>query len=163
MNNRLRKPNDDKRKSMSKIQDQLDRKVLCETPGCQKPLSQMSGPGSDCLCRVCQLKLSEYEGGMGRRDRISTIHRKHFCENEKCGYNPYEDTTTEFYHLKKTNQILFERICRTQLIGDHNVVRKVDGNAETETDIKTLCLLCNAVKTIINEDYKPRLSVQSKT
>ncbi len=136
----------DQQKTITQLR--RDQGKTCTIPGCNSPVTHMQGPGSSTLCREHQLKLADYEGGMGRMDRPHTFHRKHFCE--ECGYNPFEDPKYEKY---KDNPALFNRLCRNQIIGDHQH-RRSDGGEDTEENIKSLCLRCNADKTILNEDYR---------
>lgn len=135
----------DKPKSLAQIRKEIGK--TCSIPGCGKPLTNMEGPGANTLCREHQLAQIDY-GGMGRPDRPHTFHRKTYCE--ECGYSPFEDPKYEKY---KDNPELFNRLCRSQLIGDHQH-RQADGGGDHEENIKTLCLRCNSDKTIINEDYK---------
>ena len=136
----------DKPKSLAQARKELDK--TCSVPGCGKPLTNMLGPGSDSLCREHQLGLKEY-GGMGRMDRPHTFHRKMYCE--ECSYSPFDDPKYSVY--KQSNPDLFNRLCRNQLIGDHQH-RQADGGSDEESNIRTLCLRCNSDKTILNEDYK---------
>jgi len=41
--------------------------------------------------------------------------------------------------------------------GDHNGLRKADGGDDSEENVKALCYVCHAKKTILNEDYKKNL------
>lgn len=143
----MRNLREDLPKSLSQIKKEQGKQ--CSIDGCSKPLTTMQGPGSGSLCREHQLKQIEY-GGPGRSDRPHTFHRKQFCE--VCGYNPYQDPKYQSY--KESDPDLFNRLCRAQLIGDHSVIRKVDGGTDTEDNIKTLCLSCDRDKTIVNEDYR---------
>lgn len=136
----------DQPKSLSQLKKDQGR--ICSIPGCGKPVTHMQGPGSSSLCRDHQLQQRDY-GGMGRLDRPHTFHRKQCCE--ECGYSPFEDPKYEQY--KESNPELYNRLCRTQLIGDHQH-RQADGGDHTAENIKTLCLRCNADKTILNEDYR---------
>ena len=78
----FRTAQDDKLKSLSIIKRQHEAGAVCSIPGCGNPLSNMTGPGSDCLCREHQLAQREY-GGPGRIDRPHTFHRKWVCAH--CG------------------------------------------------------------------------------
>lgn len=123
-----------------------DQGKLCTI--CNQPITHMQGYGQSLLCREHQLKSNKYNNGLGRLDRLYTFHRKHYCEN--CGYNPYEDSKYDKY---KTDLKLFNRLCRNQLVGDHQQ-RRSDGGSDCAENIKTYCLRCNADKTILSEDYK---------
>lgn len=145
----MRNGNWDQPKSLAQIKK--ERGQICSVPGCGKPLTHMKGPGSGVLCREHQLGQREY-GGMGRVDRLHTFHRKDYCE--ECGYNPADETERKYPGLRERDPMLFSRLVRNKLIGDHQN-RKSDGGEDTAENIKTLCLNCNADKTILNEDYKP--------
>ena len=82
----FRLPKDDKRKTSSKINKQLIEGISCII--CSKPISKMTGPGSDKLCRLCQIQQREY-GGYGRIDRPHTFHRSDVCSC--CGQDINED------------------------------------------------------------------------
>lgn len=135
----------DKPKSMAQIRREIGK--TCCIPGCGQPLTTTEGPGNESLCREHQLEQREY-GGMGRSDRPHTFHRKRYCED--CGYSPFEDPKYQQY---KSNEDLFNRLCRSQLIGDHQQ-RQSDGGSDEKENIRTLCLRCNSDKTILNEDYR---------
>jgi hypothetical protein len=138
---------------------QLRKEVheVCKIDGCGKPLTQFIGPGSERLCRDHQLNLREYDGA-GRLDRPHTLNKKKFCED--CGYNPWEDTKWANYRYKEEDPELFNRLCRSRLIGDHHGDRRADGGDDSAENIKTLCLFCNADETILNEDYLPSKTKQ---
>jgi HNH endonuclease len=137
-------------KSFKQIADETSKGETCSIPGCNKPLTPFKGPGQDVYCLNHQLEQKEF-GGMGSsRNSLHTFHRKRYCED--CGYNPFEDPKYDQY---KNDLELYNRLCRSQLIGDHNLVREADGGEDVKENIKTLCLRCNADKTIINKDYLP--------
>ncbi len=147
----------DKQKSWKTIQEETSRGATCSIPGCSNPLTVFKGPGQDVYCREHQLAQKEY-GGMGSgRNAPHTFHREFYCE--ECGYNPFEDPKYDQY---KSEPDLFNRLCRSQLIADHNLVREADGGQHTKENIKTLCLRCNADKTILNKDYLPSKLVDNK-
>jgi hypothetical protein len=106
----------------------------------------MQGPGSGVLCREHQLQQREY-GGMGRIDRPHTFYRKWTCSC--CGYNPLEDARL----ADVEDEMVKRRIGRVLMHGDH-IERQSDGGADTEENIQSLCYVCHAKKTVINEDYK---------
>lgn len=135
----------DKPKNVSQLIKEQGK--TCSTPGCGKPLTQMKGPGESTLCRECQIKLIEY-GGMGRQNRPHTFHRKYECE--ECGYNPLEDTRL----ADITDEFTKRRVARMLIHGDHSVKRKSDGGSDEADNIRSLCYVCHAKKTALNEDWK---------
>lgn len=124
---------------------------LCSIDGCDNPITPFKGPGSDCLCRDHQLKQVEY-GGTGKLARPHTFHRKWVCDD--CGKDVYDEVSRKFPGMEESDPDRFNRLCRNRIIGDHQH-RKSDGGADTEENIRTLCLDCNSDKTILNEDYRP--------
>jgi len=146
----IRLPRSDKKKSAAIIKYQLNNKLICSLDGCDSELSIYEGPGSESLCRAHQLKQREYNG-LGRLDRPHTFHRKWVCD--MCGIDIAERIRTKYPTLEETSPVLFNRLCRNQIIGDH-IVRKADGGLDTEDNIQSLCLLCNSDKTILNEDWR---------
>ena len=135
----------DKPKSLAQVKKELDE--VCCIPGCGKFLTQMLGPGSGVLCRDHQINQREY-GGMGRIDRPHTFHRDWVCED--CGYNSLEDPRIKDIE----DEMVKRRIARVLMHGDHHDERKADGGEDTKENIRSLCYVCHAKKTIINEDYK---------
>ena len=107
----------------------------------------MEGPGSEVLCREHQLKQREY-GGMGRIDRPHTFHRDWICS--ECGYNVLEDPRLADIEDEMTKR----RVGRVLMHGDHHGERRADGGDDSAENIKCLCVVCHAKKTILNEDYK---------
>ena len=55
--------------------------------------------------------------------------------------------------METANPILFNRLCRNRIIGDHQV-RQADGGDDSEGNIRSMCLNCNSDKTIISEDWR---------
>lgn len=141
---------EDERKSSAIIKRQLKYKLVCCIDGCGKPISQMTGPGSDRLCREHQVNQREY-GGVGRLDRPHTFHRKWVCDH--CGKDVSEEVRKKFPDLEESDPIIFNRLCRNRIIGDH-IIRQADGGDNSKENLQSLCLDCNSDKTIINEDYK---------
>ena len=135
-------------KSQSQLKKELGKP--CSIPGCTNPLTHMEGPGSGVLCRDHQLKQREY-GGMGRVDRPHTFHRKFVCD--ECSKDVSIEVDKKHPGLRESDPMLFNRLCRNRVIGDH-IVRRSDGGQDTEDNIQTLCLDCNSDKTILNEDYR---------
>jgi len=146
----FRKAEDDNLKSLSILRRQHESGIVCSIPGCGKPLSNMTGPGSDRLCREHQLQQREY-GGPGRIDRPHTFHRKWVCSH--CEKDVSEKVRKKYPDLEEENPKLFNRLCRNRIIADH-IVRKADGGDDSEVNIQSLCLDCNSDKTILNEDYR---------
>ena len=138
----------DKLKNQNQLRKELGK--TCTIEGCMNPLTHMQGPGKDSCCRDHQLNLVEW-GGTGKMSRPHTMHREYYCE--ECGYNPFEDTANKYYYLKESDPELWNRICRNKLIGDHQI-RVADGGDNTKENIKTLCINCNADKTMINKDWR---------
>jgi hypothetical protein len=118
----------------------------CSIPGCGQPLTHMLGPGSESLCRDHQLEQREY-GGMGRMDRPHTFHRKWVCED--CGYNPLEDPRLADIE----DEMVRRRVGRILIHGDHQH-RQADGGDDTAENIRSVCYVCHAKKTILSEDYR---------
>jgi 5-methylcytosine-specific restriction endonuclease McrA len=119
----------------------------CSIPGCGKPLTNMKGPGESTLCRYHQRNQIEY-GGMGRTDRPHTFHRSYVCA--ECGYDSLADP--RLAHI--TDEMTKRRVARTLMHGDHQI-RAADGGEDTEENVNGICVVCHAIKTVINEDYKP--------
>jgi len=138
----------DKLKNIGQLKQ--ERNLTCSIPGCGKKLTHLQGPGSQSFCRDHQLALVEY-GGTGKADRPHTFHRKWICD--ECGKNIPEAVKKKFSNLEENDPDLFNRLCRKRIIGDH-IIRKADGGPDTAENIQTLCLDCDADKTIMNEDYR---------
>ena len=137
-------------KSIKDLEKQLKKDLRCSIDGCNEPLTYKSGPGKDLLCEGHQKNLREF-GGTGRIDRPHTHHRKWICDG--CGRNIREEVSKKHPHLEEENPMLFNRLCRNRIIGDH-ISRKVDGGPDTAENIQSLCLDCNSDKTILNEDWR---------
>jgi hypothetical protein len=146
----FRFPRDDVKKSTAIIQRQIRQHLICSLDGCDTALTIYDGPGSDSLCRKHQLKLREY-GGTGRLDRPHTLHRKWVCDD--CGKDVEAEVRKKFPDLENTDPVLFNRLCRNRIIGDHKI-RRADGGDDSEENVQSLCLDCNSDKTILNEDFK---------
>lgn len=147
---KLRDPSKDKLKSQSILKEQIKSNLICCIDGCSESISMFEGPGSDLLCREHQLKLVEY-GGAGKIDRLHTLHRKWVCDD--CGVDVSEQVRLKYPTLEETSPILFNRLCRNRVIGDHQI-RQADGGDDSEGNIRSLCLNCNSDKTILNEDWR---------
>lgn len=140
----MRDPRHDKMKNPAQLSKDMGK--VCCIEGCGKPLTHMDGPGSDSLCREHQLMQREY-GGMGRIDRPHTFHRDWVCS--ECGYNALEDPRLADIE----DEMIKRRVARVLMHGDHQH-RQADGGANTKENVRSLCYVCHAKKTIINEDYR---------
>lgn len=138
------------KKNPRKLKEQLEKGLTCTVEGCNDPLTQKTGPGSDVLCRKHQKNLREF-GGTGRLDRPHTHHRKWVCAD--CGKDVQAEVRKKFPGIEQDNPALFSRLCRNRIIGDH-IIRKADGGDDSKENIQSLCLDCNSDKTIINDDWR---------
>jgi hypothetical protein len=134
----------DQPKSLSQLKKEQGK--VCSVPGCGKPLTHMQGPGSGVLCRDHQVQQREY-GGLGRYDRPHTFHRKWVCD--ECGTNVLEDPRLADIE----DEIVKRRVARILMHGDHQE-RQADGGDDTAVNIRSLCYVCHAKKTVLNEDYR---------
>jgi hypothetical protein len=134
----------DQPKSLSQLKKEQGK--VCSVPGCGKPLTHMQGPGSGVLCRDHQIQQREY-GGLGRYDRPHTFHRKWVCD--ECGTNVLEDPRLADIE----DEIVKRRVARILMHGDHQE-RQADGGDDTAANIRSLCYVCHAKKTVLNEDYR---------
>lgn len=141
----MRNPNYDEPKSLAQIRK--ERGLVCKVPGCGKTITNMNGPGSGVLCREHQIQQREY-GGMGRHDRPHTFHRDWVCE--ECGYNVLEDPRLADIE----DEMKKRRVARVIMHGDHHGERKADGGDDSAENVKCLCNVCHAKKTVLNEDYR---------
>ncbi len=139
----MRDPVFDKLKSPAQLKKDLGK--TCKV--CGEQVSQFEGPGSDVLCREHQIQQREY-GGMGRIDRPHTFHRDWVCI--ECGYNALEDPRLRDIE----DEMLKRRVGRVIMHGDHHNERKADGGSDSKENVKSLCFVCHAKKTILNEDYR---------
>lgn len=131
----------DQMKTMTQMK--RDHGKTCKV--CDKPVSHMQGSGSSVLCRDHQLEQPEY-GGMGRIDRPHTFHRTWCCS--ECGWEPLKDP-----RLADIKDELEKRmIGRILMQGDH-IKRKSEGGLDTAENVKSLCVVCHAKKTVKNKDY----------
>ena len=135
----------DQPKALSQLKKEQGK--LCSVPGCDKHLTHMQGPGSGVLCRDHQIQQREY-GGLGRYDRPHTFHRKWCCD--ECGTNVLEDPRLADIE----DEMIKRRIARILMHGDHHNERRADGGDDTAENIRSLCYVCHAKKTVLNEDYR---------
>jgi hypothetical protein len=135
----------DKRKSLSKIKEQIEKGLTCNSPGCNSPVSTYQGPNADKLCRPCMLTQRDY-GGMGRGDRPHTMARGNCCEI--CKYTPSEDP--EIIAAANGNIVDLNRHARAQLEVNH-----IDGDHENNSpeNLQTLCLKHHRIITIKQKHY----------
>ncbi len=142
----MRTTHQDRCKSQAQLKAEVGKTCqICETLGVTEPLTHMTGPGSRKLCRTHQLLLREY-GQLGRLDRPHTFHRSWECS--ECGYNPLTDPRLADVH----DEMEKRRIGRILMHGDHEV-RRTDGGNDSKQNIKSLCYVCHAKKTVLNKDY----------
>lgn len=138
----------DKMKPRSQLRREVELGSTCSIPGCNNLLTIFKGPGSDCYCREHQLLHKDY-GGPGNPARPHTFHRTANYVCEECGWEVLEDP-----RLKDIEDESKKRtIARKLLHGDHQI-RQADGGDDSEENVKCLCLICHAKKTVLNEDYK---------
>lgn len=134
-----------KLKSFETIKRELGKP--CKVDKCTDKLTHVHGPGEHVLCRKHQLNLIE-NGGTGRLDRIHTFHRTWSCS--ECGWEALEDTrlinATDDEMTRKT-------IARVLIHADHHTTAKADGGDDSAENIKCLCIVCHAIKTILNGDH----------
>lgn len=134
------------RKSTAKLKEQLEQGLTCTIDGCDHLLTNRTGEGQNLLCKAHQKYLRRF-GGMGRLDRPHTFQRTWECSC--CGYNALEDPRLQDIEDEMTKR----RVARTLMHGDHSQVRKADGGDDSADNIVSLCFVCHAKKTILNEDY----------
>lgn len=141
---------DTPKKSPRKLKEQIEKGLTCTLDGCERPLTQKTGPGSDRLCREHQKMQREFNGP-GRLDRPWTFFRKWICDD--CGRDVCEEVRIRCPHIEEDDPELFYRLCRNMMVADH-IVRKADGGSDTEENIQSLCLNCNSFKTTLSEDWR---------
>lgn len=138
------------KKSPRELKEQITKELTCTLDGCSNPLTQRKGPGQTALCKKHQ-KLQREFGGPGRLDRPWTFHRKWVCDG--CGVDVTQEVSRIHPGLEDKDPVLFMRLVRSRVIGDHQI-RQVDGGDDSEENIKSYCLNCNSDKTILSEDYR---------
>lgn len=137
-------------KVKSVAQLRKDDGKTCSLPGCSDPLTPLTGIGSNKLCKEHQKMQREF-GGPGRLDRPWTFQRAEHCI--MCGRSMKDHVRENRPGLEESDFIMFSRMWRTLTIGDHKV-RQVDGGGDGGDNVQTLCLNCNGIKTVENEDWK---------
>lgn len=130
-----------------------ERNKTCSVPKCCNPLTPMTGPGCDSLCREHQIKLVEY-GGMGKLDRIHTLHREWQCD--VCGWNPMEDP--RLVGIDDLTERM--RIARMLIHGDHKTP-KAQGGGDEKDNITSCCIVCHAIKTAQDKDYLGKRKIKN--
>lgn len=153
--NDLRDPNYDKKKSGKRLAE--DAHKICIVVGCNYPLTSKEGPGDKSLCREHQLYMREY-GGPGRLDRPHTFHRSKEYICIECGWEILKD----FRLADIKSEMKKRQVARTLLHGDHKI-RQADGGDDSAENIKSLCAVCHAKKTMQNEDYLSIINVEKET
>ena len=138
----IRNPKYDLPKTTAQLKKDKDATCIV----CGEAVSHYQGPGSGVLCREHQIEQREY-GGMGRIDRPHTFHRKWTCDC--CGRNVLEEPQLQDVE----NEFLKRRIARVLMHGDHHHERKSEGGSDGAENVKSLCYVCHAKKTILNEDF----------
>ena len=136
------------KKSPKKLREQIEQGLTCTVEGCNDPLTQKTGPGSDKFCKKHQKRLREV-GGMARGDRLHTMERGEYCEI--CGYTPAEDP--EIIEAAEGDPIELNRHARSQLDVNH-----IDGDHENNDpdNLQTVCLKHHRIITIKNKHYTKR-------
>ena len=133
----------DQLKSLRQLQKEAA--LVCSQPGCTNPLTAVDGPGSNSLCRDHQVLLTEY-GGMGKVGKPHTLYRSQICEI--CGQDILQDP-----RLLAVEDLEDRcRIARILSHGDH-LTPKADGGSDEEENIVACCVVCHAIKTVLNKDY----------
>ena len=119
------------------------RKTRCSVTGCERMLTPFEGPGADKFCRKHQKELYEY-GGLAKGTKEHSFGKKDVCE--ECGWDPLTDTRI----ANITDPVVQNRVVRSVLEVDH-----LDGNHNNNEpeNLKTKCLMCHRIKTIISGDY----------
>lgn len=136
-------------KFKSRSQFRKDEGKTCSIPGCDDVLTSFQGPGSDCLCREHQLKQVEY-GGVGKIARPHTFHRNSDFSCDDCGWSIIDDPRLADIADEMTKR----QVARILLHGDHSTVRKADGGDDSAENIRCLCVVCHAKKTVLNGDNR---------
>jgi HNH endonuclease len=95
--------------------------------------------------------LSTEYGGAGKSGRPHTFHREWKCV--KCGKDVSVEVLKKYPGIDELDADLYNRLCRNRIIGDH-IIRKSDGGSDGPENIQSLCLDCNADKTILEKDNR---------
>jgi hypothetical protein len=90
---------------------------------------------------------TEY-GGLGRIARKHSFHRQWECS--ECGWNVLEDPRLADVADPDVKRSIARVLCH----GDHHGERKADGGDDSAENVKALCVVCHAKKTILNKDWR---------
>lgn len=149
-----RNPDYDLRKSDLRIKSESGK--TCVAPGCEYPLTTRVGPGDKSCCREHQLSLREY-GGPARLDRPHTFARRSDYVCTECGWAVLEDERLAVIN----NEMVRIQVARTITHGDH-IIRQADGGDDSPENVRSVCVVCHAIKTMVNEDYLNNISKDGK-
>jgi hypothetical protein len=143
-----------------KSRDQLKKEygMVCAIEGCGKPLTSMRGPGSRKYC-VDHQQQDHRLGGLGNSARPHTFHRTWICD--ECGTDIGAAIRAKYPGLEETDPDMFLRLVRNRIIGDHQI-RKADGGGDSKENVRSLCIVCNADKTILSDDCRKGVKNSSK-
>jgi len=137
----------DKLKTAQTIKREMGR--TCVVDGCEEPLTVFQGPASDSCCRRHQMIEVNY-GGVGRVSRPHTFHRNTDFTCDHCGWQILEDDRLSDIQ----DQMMRRQVARILLHGDHHLVRAADGGSNSADNIRSLCVVCHAKKTVLNQDNR---------
>ena len=132
-----------------KTRSQLRREVGAKCVICGEALTAFQGPGSDTLCRDHQLAQIDY-GGVGRLSRPHSFHRNADFTCDDCGWSILEDHRLSGIEDEDKKR----QVARILLHADHHFVRKADGGDDSKENIKSLCVVCHAKKTVLSNDNR---------
>jgi 5-methylcytosine-specific restriction endonuclease McrA len=118
----------------------------CKIPGCGRPITVLTGTCSESLCDF-HLEKDHSRGGMGRLNKPYTYHREFVCDH--CGFDFRQHPIIKNIQDKK----LQNRVLRSCIVADH-MTRRVDGGDDSKENIQSLCRVCDAIKTTLDEDYR---------
>lgn len=152
----LRRPTDDRLKSLSKRTAIIEKGYKCTLSWCNNQLTHYEGPQSEKLCREHQLRQIEY-GGLGKIRRPWTFNRGWYCD--WCGYSPLTDPWFDNPPTPFDNEVHKNQVMRSMLVGDHKETRRADGGSDYIDNVQTLCQNCNAKKTNLYKDFKRAIFV----
>jgi 5-methylcytosine-specific restriction endonuclease McrA len=134
----------DQIKSKNRLMEDYNK--ICIVPGCGHNVTIFKGPGDKTHCREHQISRFEY-GGTGVPGRYHTYHRSQEYTCIECGWAILEDPRL----ADVTDEMEKRQIARIILHGDHSV-RKADGGEDTAENVRSLCAVCHAKKTVLNKD-----------
>jgi len=137
----------DRPKSLAQIRKELGKGCVI----CDKPLTNMQGPGSNRLCREHQLEEISY-GGYGKLSKPHTFHRNDTCQccGQDINNDPRWELAQEFFGVVLTEEQQNE-VKRRYNHGDHNF-RRADGGDDSKENTNAFCSFCHWVKTVIHND-----------